>query len=49
MGDATAHEVGVTGPLVVAVAVLGVLPWLLLDVTGPAVRGLLGVLSGGAP
>jgi NADH-quinone oxidoreductase subunit M len=49
MGDATAHEVGVTGPLVVAVAVLGVLPWLLLDVTGPAVRTLLGVLPGGAP
>jgi NADH-quinone oxidoreductase subunit M len=49
MGDATAHEVGVTGPLVVAVAVLGVLPWLLLDVTGPAVRALLGALPGGAP
>ena len=49
MGDATAHEVSVTGPLVVAVAVLGVLPWLLLDVTGPAVRALLGVLPGGAP
>jgi NADH-quinone oxidoreductase subunit M len=49
MGDATAHEVSVTGPLVVAVGVLGVLPWLLLDVTGPAVRALLGALGGGAP
>jgi NADH-quinone oxidoreductase subunit M len=48
-GDATAHEVSVTGPLVLAVAVLGVLPWLLLDVTGPAVRALLGALTGGAP
>ena len=41
MGDATTHELTVTGPLVLAVGVLGVLPWLLLDVTGPAVRSLL--------
>jgi NADH-quinone oxidoreductase subunit M len=49
IGDATGHEVSVTGPLVVAVAVLGVLPWLLLDVTGPAVRSLLQLTSGGVP
>ena len=47
VGDATGHEVAVTAPLVVAVAVLGLLPWLLLDVTGPAVRLLLA--AGGAP
>ena len=46
-GDATPHELAVTGPLVVAVAALGVLPWLLLDVTGPAVRLLVG--GGGGP
>jgi NADH-quinone oxidoreductase subunit M len=46
-GDATPYELAVTGPLVVAVAVLGVLPWLLLDVTGPAVRLLVG--GGGTP
>jgi NADH-quinone oxidoreductase subunit M len=46
-GDATAHELAVAGPLVAAVAVLGVLPWLLLDVTGPAVRLLVG--GGGGP
>ena len=45
-GDATPHELAVAAPLVVAVVALGVLPWLLLDVTGPAVRLLLG---GGAP
>jgi NADH-quinone oxidoreductase subunit M len=45
-GDATSHELAVASPLVVAVVALGVLPWLLLDVTGPAVRLLLG---GGAP
>jgi NADH-quinone oxidoreductase subunit M len=47
MGDATAHEVSVTGPLVLAVGVLGVLPWLLLDVTGPVVRVLLDALPTG--
>jgi NADH-quinone oxidoreductase subunit M len=46
-GDATPHELAVTGPLVAAVAALGVLPWLLLDVTGPAVRLLVG--AGGGP
>jgi NADH-quinone oxidoreductase subunit M len=46
-GDATGHELAVAGPLVVAVAALGVLPWLLLDVTGPAVRLLVG--GGGGP
>jgi NADH-quinone oxidoreductase subunit M len=55
MGDATTHELTVTAPLVLAVGVLGVLPWLLLNVTGPVVRSLLGVLStaarglGGSP
>jgi NADH-quinone oxidoreductase subunit M len=47
MGDVTRHELVVTSPLVVATAALGVLPWLLLDVTGPAVRALLG--AAGAP
>ena len=38
-GDATPHELAVTAPLVVAVAALGVLPWLLLNVTGrPSAR-----------
>ena len=46
-GDATGHELAVAGPLVVAVTALGVLPWLLLDVTGPAVRLLVG--GGGGP
>ena len=46
-GDASRLELAVAGPLVVAVAVLGVLPWLLLDVTGPVVRLLVG--GGGAP
>ena len=48
MGDVTAHELSVTGPLVLAVGVLGVLPWVLLDVTGPAVRSLLGGLLAAA-
>jgi NADH-quinone oxidoreductase subunit M len=42
MGDATPHELAVTGPLVLATGVLGVLPWLLLNVTAPTVRILLG-------
>jgi hypothetical protein len=46
-GDATPHELAVAGPLVAAATVLGVLPWLLLDVTGPAVRLLVG--GGGGP
>jgi NADH-quinone oxidoreductase subunit M len=42
VGDATGHEVSVTVPLVVATVALGLLPAILLDVTGPAVRVLLG-------
>ncbi|WP_088317549.1 NuoM family protein [Kineosporia sp. R_H_3] len=41
VGDATTHEVAVAAPLVVATVVLGLLPWLLLDVTAPIVRVLL--------
>ncbi|MDQ1293973.1 MAG: NADH-quinone oxidoreductase subunit [Actinomycetota bacterium] len=41
--DATAHEVALAAPLVVATVALGLLPWLLLDITGDAVRLLLGV------
>jgi NADH-quinone oxidoreductase subunit M len=48
MGDASRHEVAVAAPLVVLTVVLGLLPWLLLDVTGPAVRGLLAVAGGGS-
>ncbi len=33
-------------PLVIATTVLGVLPWLLLDVTAPAVRLVLGLGRG---
>jgi NADH-quinone oxidoreductase subunit M len=42
MGDATAHELAVTGPLVALTVVLGLLPWTVLNLTGPAVRLLLG-------
>jgi len=48
MGDATRHEVAVAAPLVAATVLFGVLPGLLLDVTGPAVRVLL-LVSGGTP
>jgi NADH-quinone oxidoreductase subunit M len=48
MDDATRHEVMVASPLVVATVALGLLPWLLLDLTGPAVRVLLSV-TGGTP
>lgn len=41
IGDATRHEVVVMMPLVVATVALGVLPAILLEVTGPAVRALL--------
>lgn len=41
MSDATRHEVVVAAPLVLATVALGLLPGLLLDVTGPAVRVLL--------
>jgi NADH:ubiquinone oxidoreductase subunit 4 (subunit M) len=46
MGDATTHEIAVAAPLVVATLALGLLPWLLLDVTAPVVRQLL---IGGLP
>ena len=42
MGDATRHELAVTGPLVALTVALGLLPWTVLNVTGPAVRVLLG-------
>jgi NADH-quinone oxidoreductase subunit M len=48
MGDATAHELVVAAPLVVLTVTLGLLPWVLLGITGPAVRLLL-VASGGTP
>ncbi len=41
--DLSGHETALMTPLVVLVAALGVLPWLLLDITGPAVRVLLGI------
>ena len=41
VGDATSHELAVAGPLVLATLALGLAPWLLLDLTGPVVRGLL--------
>jgi NADH-quinone oxidoreductase subunit M len=41
--DATAHELTIAAPLVVATVVLGVLPGLLLGITAPAVRAALGV------
>ena len=40
--DASPLELAVTIPLVVATTVLGLLPWLLLDLTAPAVHLLLG-------
>ena len=40
--DATSHEVAVTAPLAVGSVVLGVLPWLLLSVTAPAVAVMVG-------
>lgn len=39
--DASRHELAVTAPLVVGTVVLGVLPWLLLSVTAPAVGALV--------
>jgi NADH-quinone oxidoreductase subunit M len=44
--DASRLELLVTVPLVVATTVLGLLPWLLLDVTAPTVRLLLGLGRG---
>lgn len=48
MGDATTHELLVATPLVLLTVALGILPWLLLDLTGPAVRLLL-LAPGGTP
>lgn len=47
MRDVAGSEIAIVTPLVLATVAVGVLPWLLLDVTGPAVRALLsrGVLS----
>jgi NADH-quinone oxidoreductase subunit M len=45
--DVTPVELLVSLPLVAATAALGVLPWLLLDVTEPAVRTVLGLGRGG--
>ena len=42
MGDATGHELAVIGPLVALTVALGLLPWTVLNLTGPAVRVLLG-------
>jgi NADH-quinone oxidoreductase subunit M len=47
IGDVTTHETSVAMPLVALIGALGVLPWLLLDVTGPGVRLLLS--RGGLP
>jgi NADH-quinone oxidoreductase subunit M len=44
--DASIAELVVAVPLVVATAVLGLLPWLLLDLTSPAVHLLLGLGRG---
>jgi NADH-quinone oxidoreductase subunit M len=44
--DASGRELAVTLPLVAATAVLGLLPWLLLDLTAPAVDLLLGIGRG---
>ena len=44
--DATTTELVVMAPLVVTTAVLGLLPWLLLDLTSPAVHLLLGLGRG---
>lgn len=43
-GDATLHELVIAAPLVVATVVLGLLPGILLGVTGDGVRQLLGVI-----
>jgi NADH-quinone oxidoreductase subunit M len=44
--DASVAELVVSAPLVIATAVLGLLPWLLLDLTAPAVQLLLGLGRG---
>lgn len=45
VGDASGHEVAVAAPLVLLTVALGLVPWVLLDVTAASVR----VLLGGAP
>jgi NADH-quinone oxidoreductase subunit M len=44
--DASVAELVVSTPLVIATALLGLLPWLLLDLTAPAVQLLLGLGRG---
>ena len=44
--DATGLELGVAVPLVVVTVVLGLVPWLLLRITEPTVRHLLGLGRG---
>lgn len=44
--DASAVELAVTAPLVLATTVLGLLPWLLLNLTAPAVDLVLGLGRG---
>ena len=48
IADVTGHELAVASPLVAATMAVGLLPWLLLDVTGPSVRALLAG-RGGVP
>jgi NADH:ubiquinone oxidoreductase subunit 4 (subunit M) len=43
VGDADGLEVAVASPLVVGVFAFGLLPWLLLSVTSPAVTNLVGL------
>jgi len=43
IADFSGHETSVALPLVALIAFLGVLPWTLLGITGPAVRSLLSV------
>ncbi len=45
--DASRLELTVAAPLVVATVAVGLLPWVLLDVTGAAVRLLVGAAGGG--
>jgi NADH-quinone oxidoreductase subunit M len=44
--DASGVELAVTVPLVLATTVLGLLPWLLLNLTAPAVDLVLGLGRG---
>ncbi len=45
--DASPIEVGVTAPLVAGIVAVGLLPWILLDVTGDAVRLLVSAVGKG--